>query len=72
MIDLLMLGIVPGTNIQISFSDWLVGLGSIVTVVAAISFLRHRLLMVAVILAILRSERRRFKSLRDWAQSHAA
>lgn len=25
MIELLMLGIVPGTNIQIDFTDWLIG-----------------------------------------------
>ena len=46
MIDLLMLGIVPGTNIQINFGDWLLGSAMLTMLVVAIIAVRYGATMV--------------------------
>lgn len=73
MIDLLMLGLVPGTNIQINFGDWLIGSAVILGIVLILSVIRHRIFMATVILAvILRAEQRKFKILQSWTETYGA
>jgi len=73
MIELLMLGIVPGTNIQINFMDWLAGLAAIAACLLVLMAVRHRLAFVAVVLAVaLNAEQRRFKAAAAWTQRHSA
>lgn len=72
MVDLLMLGIVPGTNIQINFSDWLIGSAIIFGIIAVLSLIRHRVFAAALILAIMQREQHRLKALQNWTQSHSA
>lgn len=49
MIDLLMLGIVPGTNIQIGFGDWLRGLGIIVACVLLLILVQRKVFATIVV-----------------------
>lgn len=49
MVDLLMLGIVPGTNIQINFADWLLGSVCILCVIFVVVLIRSRDLILPVI-----------------------
>ncbi|GEM_PF-4945376 len=69
MLELLMLGIVPGTDIQINFGDWLAGAAIIGACFLTLVIVRHRLVLVAVMLALaIRAEQRRFKIAQTWAQ----
>ena len=40
MVELLMLGIIPGTNIQINFTSWLIGTAILSTIVSL--YIGHR------------------------------
>lgn len=42
MDTLLLLGIIPGTNIQIDFNDWLRFVASLLLIVSALRVIRHR------------------------------
>lgn len=57
MIDLLMLGIVPGTNIQINFGDWLTITAFFAALVLLVLTIRYRALIVTVLLLTLRNNR---------------
>lgn len=61
MIDLLMLGIVPGTNIQISFAGWLLGILLLSLVLLVISAVKHRLLLIVSLLVALHIECRQLR-----------
>jgi len=41
MISLLMLGIIPGTNIQIDFEDWLLAMSSLAAIGTFVAAMRH-------------------------------
>jgi hypothetical protein len=63
MIDLLLLGIIPGTNIQINFTDWLIG--TVVFLLLVLAFVAHRKRLPAslVIYLVIRRATRHIKSI---------
>ena len=63
MIDLLLLGIIPGTNIQINFTDWLIG--TVVFLLLTLLFVayRKRLPLNLAIYLIIRRATRNTKSI---------
>lgn len=59
MVDLLLLGIIPGTNIQINFADWL--LGAAAFVLLAMLYIAHKkrvVLHTQILLALRRAVKR--------------
>lgn len=50
MVDLLLLGIIPGTNIQISFSDWLTGTALVVMAWGVYVLHKKRIAALVIIL----------------------
>jgi hypothetical protein len=63
MIDLMLLGIIPGTNIQINFTDWLAG--TVVFMLLFLVFVAHRKRLPAslVIYLVIRRATRQAKSI---------
>lgn len=59
MQELLVLGLIPGTNIQITFGLWLVTIYGITSMFATIALVRHHLIRNGLIaLAFIRQTRR--------------
>jgi hypothetical protein len=62
MIDFLLLGIIPGTNIQINFTDWLIGTAVFLLLVLVFVAHRKRLPLNLVIYLIIRRATRHTRS----------
>jgi hypothetical protein len=50
MYEFLVLGIIPGTDIQITFADWLLILAAVITSYLAVKTIRNKLLLKAQLL----------------------
>lgn len=67
MIDLLMLGIVPGTNIQIDFGDWMRGICILCVCILCITFVRYRVSIILLIAFVFLRPQKHFKVRQDLA-----
>ena len=73
MIDLLMLGLVPGTHIQINFVDWLLGTTTATCLLSCVLLIRHHAVLALTTKYLVRTIRRllrRFKPLAQIYQIH--
>ena len=63
MVAFLMLGIIPGTNIEINFVDWAVFMSLLFTVLIAYSAQKKQLPLVLLVTLTIRRSTRRFSRL---------